>query len=115
MQDVPAPSNAFSRSELEIELGKLALAIMRTAPDAFDLQPGAPAARVTHERFQQAAGALLARTRPEHRGFVIGRLRDLADSSAGLRIEGFPQAYVDAGIVQNAGEPRRPGRAGHAG
>ncbi|WP_460834615.1 hypothetical protein [Lysobacter humi (ex Lee et al. 2017)] len=89
MQDASSAPPLYSRSELELELGRLALAIMRAAPDAFELEAPELAGPMTAERFAKVADELLTRTRDEHRGFVIARLRELADSSAGLRLDGF--------------------------
>ena len=108
MQDASQTPPPYTRSELELELGRLALAIMRAAPRAFELQAPELAGPMTAERYAAAADALLARTREEHRGFVVGRLRELADSSAGLRLDGFERdTFMIPRPASRSERPRR--------
>ena len=83
MQDpqIPARQDYLARSDVELELARIALAVMRAAPDAFE-GLGAQA-RPPHARPGELAAGLLARTRPEHRPFVEARLRELARCHAG--------------------------------
>lgn len=107
MQDASSTPPPYSRSELELELGRLALAIMRSAPRAFELQAPEIAGPITAEHFAAIADQLLARTRDEHRGLVIGRLRELADSSAGLRLDGFERdAFMIPKLASQTDRPR---------
>ena len=106
----PADTSALlTRSELEFELARMALALMRAAPHAFATygvcSPDAPASQPSPNDFAQAAARLLSRTRRRHREFVSARLRELARSCAGLYFDGF-----DAWLAHDpapAGQDRR--------
>lgn len=91
----PGSTVCFSRSELEIELARMALWLMRAAPHAFALygvcNSPAPSSRPSVAAFQAAATQLLARTSDRDRRFVSTRLRELARSCAGLHFEGFDE------------------------
>ena len=89
----PPSSSYLTRAELELELARMALAVMRAAPHAFGpygvCSSGGPALQPSAAGFAQSAALLLSRTRTRHRDFVAARLRELARSSAGLNFEGF--------------------------
>lgn len=78
----PAELACFSRTELELHLARLALAVMRAAPDAFE-----PPCALPHETGRESpamlAEQLLRRTLPEHRAFAEARLLELARCLAG--------------------------------
>lgn len=82
----PGEQAYLSRSEVELELARLALAVMRAAPDTFeDLGGKARQARSEQDLPAELASRLLSRTRPEHRPFVESRLLELARCLAGVR------------------------------
>ena len=72
----------LSRTEVELELARIALKVMRAAPDAFNDTLAAQAGD-SHPTLAELCDALLARTSPDHRAFVEGRLRELARCLAG--------------------------------
>lgn len=85
----PGEQAYLSRTEVEIELARLALLVMRAAPDTFEElgHRAHPARRPQDDLPAQLASHLLARTRPEHRPFVEARLLELASCLAGMRID----------------------------
>ncbi|TBR08708.1 MAG: hypothetical protein EPO46_09885 [Lysobacter sp.] len=89
----PAADRCLSRSELEMELARITLVLMRSAPHAFGAlgcDESSPH-RLTVEWFRDSADRLLARARPAHRAFLASRLQEIANSSAGLCFQGFDQ------------------------
>lgn len=88
MQNFEAPGEpAFlTRSELELQLARLALVVMRAAPGAFAEFGGtAPKADPLDESPAELAAHLLRSARPEHRPFVESRLLELSRCMSGLR------------------------------
>lgn len=86
MQDFEAPGDpAFlTRSDLELQLARLALVVMRAAPGAFaDFGAGAPKADPLDESPAELAAHLLRSARPEHRPFVESRLLELSRCMSG--------------------------------
>lgn len=107
---IPARQDFLSRSEVELELARIALAVMRAAPVAFDglVSPPEPC----HARPDELAASLLARTRPEHRTFVEARLRELARCHAGGRAD-TTHEWLDVSLEaagQGGGSSPPPGR-----
>lgn len=78
----PAGQPWLTRSEVELELARIALKVMRAAPDAFNDTLAAHPAD-TGATLGELCTSLLERTSPEHRAFVEGRLRELARCLAG--------------------------------
>lgn len=88
MQDFedPGQQGYFSRSELELHLARLALVVMRAAPEAFeDVGGPAPKADPLDDSPGEIATHLLRRASPEHRPFVEARLLELSRCLAGTR------------------------------
>lgn len=88
MQDFEAPADpAFlTRSDLELQLARLALVVMRAAPGAFaEFGGAAPKADPMDESAADLAAHLLRSARPEHRPFVESRLLELSRCMSGLR------------------------------
>lgn len=84
----PGEQAYLSRSEVEMELARLALAVMRAAPDTFeDLGANSRQTRSEEDLPAELASRLLSRTRPEHRPFVESRLLELARCLAGIRTD----------------------------
>jgi hypothetical protein len=88
-QDGQRAEGVLSRSELELELASLALAVSRSAHER-GLRPRAaePLLAATVEAFLAASMRLLARTRRVHRSWVLARLAEIAESTE-LGIIGF--------------------------
>ncbi|WP_133479631.1 hypothetical protein [Cognatilysobacter segetis] len=81
----------LSRSELELELAALALAVARSAQERGRRPRSAePLLAASVEAFLAASLRLLARTRRAHRGWLVGRLTEIA-GSAELGIIGFDE------------------------
>lgn len=97
----PGAQAYLSRTDVEIELAKLALVVMRAAPQAFgELAP----ARGHAEGGvfpADCASRLLARTRPEHRVFVQGRLQELARCMPGAAA-GDAQEWLNVAMELSA-------------
>ncbi|MFZ5655873.1 MAG: hypothetical protein ACOY37_02210 [Pseudomonadota bacterium] len=68
----------LTRSEVELELARIALKVMRAAPDAFSDTGTAWTYDDAHAALPGLCAALLGRTSPEHRPFVERRLEELA-------------------------------------
>lgn len=100
----PAGTSWLSRSEVELELARIALKVMRAAPEAFNDTPAAQGAD-TAATLPELCTSLLERTSPEHRAFVEGRLRELARCLAG----GGEAPH--AGLQMSWTGPAPPGRA----
>ena len=82
----PGESVYLSRCELELDLARLALAVMRGAPDAAGTRGmGIPGADPMDDSPGEIAERLLRRTPPEHRPFVEARLQELGRCMTGLR------------------------------
>lgn len=88
MQDFETPGDSafLSRSDLELQLARLALVVMRAAPDAFtEFGGSAPKADPMDESPADLAAHLLRSARPEHRPFVESRLLELSRCMSGMR------------------------------
>lgn len=101
----PAGQAYLTRSEVELELARIALTVMRVTPDAF-AEVGRGGAEAGEEALASRCTRLLARAAPEHRPFVEDRLLQLARSLAGGRSDaGFE--WLDVGLSGPGGRPRR--------
>lgn len=107
MREIEEPGEQayLSRTEVEMELARLALVVMRAAPASFeDLGArGRPPRRCDDEIPAELASRLLRRTRPEHRPFVESRLLELARCLAGVRT-GEVHELLNLGVAL----PERP-------
>lgn len=103
----PGEQAYLSRTDVEMELARLALAVMRASPHTFE-ELGARGAPVhtEDELPAEVASRLLMRTRPEHRPFVESRLMELARCLAGVRADGVHE-WLSLGIDAQ-GAPRTP-------
>jgi hypothetical protein len=102
MQDSEAPGQQayLSRSELELHLARLALVVMRAAPDVFaDLGGPAPKADPLDASPGDVAADLLRRASPEHRPFVEARLMELARCLAGTRAAWVTHDWLDVTLA----------------
>lgn len=72
----------FSRMELELHLARLALAVIRSAPEAFDGLRASESA-TSEDSPAELAEQLLRRAHPDHRAFAEARLGELARCLAG--------------------------------
>lgn len=97
----------LSRGDVELELARIALVVMRSSPQGF-----ADVARVSaaHDASLQAmCTRLLLRTSPDHRPFVEDRLLELARSLAGGRPDaGHEWLDVTIDLGHAPGIARRP-------
>ena len=76
----PGSGRFYTRSELELELGKMALACAKIrAERKVRVRPGD--SRAATESFLEACARLLGHTRPSHRSFAVRRLCDLATTA----------------------------------
>jgi hypothetical protein len=90
-QDGQRDDSVLSRGELELELASLTLAVTRSAQQRrMHPRSAEPLLTTTVEAFLAASLRLLARTRRAHRGWLIGRLEEIA-RSAELGIIGFDE------------------------
>ena len=90
-QEGQRDEGVLSRSELELELAALALAVSRSARQRQQHPRTAePVLAATVDAFLAASLRLLARTRRTHRGWMMGRLAEIA-TSAELGILGFDE------------------------
>lgn len=76
----------LSRSDVELELARIALAVMRAAPGSYGDLTGSVGLE-GDDALPALCTSLLMRTAPEHRPFVEDRLLELARSLAGGRID----------------------------
>lgn len=105
----PVEQAYLTRTEVEMELARLALLVMRAAPETFeDLGARGRAPRPEAELPAEVASRLLSRTRPEHRVFVESRLLELARCLAGVRTDGMHE-WLDL-TINLPGPPRRQER-----
>lgn len=82
----PARQAYLSRSEVEMELARIALVVMRTTPASF-AEIGLGRVPDDGEGLSERCTRLLLGTAPEHRPFVEDRLLELARSLAGGRAD----------------------------
>lgn len=104
MHDLETPGEQayFTRTELELHLARLALAVMRSAPETFD-SIGPATADGCEESPVRLAEQLLRRAQPEHRPFAEARLLELARCLAG-----FADGDVHDLLSVTASLPARP-------
>lgn len=119
MQDFESPGDqAFlTRSELELQLARLALVVMRAAPGAFSEFGGtAPKADPLDEAPAELAAHLLRSARPEHRPFVESRLLELSRCMSGVRGASAGHDWLSVTLSAPArpplGDPAQESRAG---
>lgn len=83
------PPRLRSRSELEMELGRLALSLARQAPHrSGGTHPARPWPPEIVQQFLASCVGLLAAARPAHRAFVVARLVQI-EATAGLGLIGL--------------------------
>lgn len=102
----PGRQAYLSRGDVELELARIALTVMRASPHAFS--DVALRAEADDESLPSMCTRLLLRTAPEHRPFVEDRLLELARSLAGGRVDAghdWLDVTIDLGAVPTAPSP----------
>jgi hypothetical protein len=82
----PGRQAYLSRGDVELELARIALVVMRVSPQGFS-ELGSMASDADGDSLPSMCTRLLRRTAPEHRPFVEDRLLELARSLAGGRVD----------------------------
>lgn len=101
----------LTRSEVELELARIALKVMRAAPAAFPDTANASLTGDAGAALPELCAALLGRTSPEHRPFVERRLQELArclEASGASAGHSWLNITCDAPATQRQA-PRTPG------
>lgn len=114
MQDFETPGDSafLSRSDLELQLARLALVVMRAAPDAFaDFGGVAPKADPLDESPADIAAHLLRSARPEHRPFLESRLVELSRCMSGMRGASSAHDWFNVTLPVPAAQPGDAGTA----
>lgn len=99
----------LSRSEMEVELARLVLAVRRRH-DASSGSDGPDAEFITW--FETASLELVNRVNPDLRPFVLARVQQIAESNAGLRIS---ELEVDHTTLSFAAADEAPSNLLHGG
>jgi hypothetical protein len=81
----PGRQAFLTRGEVELELARIALVVMRSPPQSYDVVGAAGIE--DRDSLPMLCTRLLTSTAPEHRPFVEDRLLELARSLAGGRID----------------------------
>lgn len=107
-QEVSPPEGHYSRGELELELGKLALSLGRLqAANKGQSRRGVRWPQPAINEFLETCLRLLARTRPSHRAMVVQRLSYLA-ASAELGIIGLEDWLQEQPSPHTTSDSRMP-------